>query len=377
MEKSHVSGVAENVESSATPIERVQVSAYTVPTDYPESDGTLEWNKTTMVVVEVSAGGGSGIGYTYADVACAELIHKKLSELVKGENAMSPQAAWRKMQHETRNLGRLGLVAMGISAVDAALWDLKARLMDVPLCVLLGAVRKSVPIYGSGGFTSYPIPKLQEQLAGWASQGIPEMKMKVGREAAADIERVHAAREAVGPETRLFVDANGAYSRKQALSQAEKFANHDVCWFEEPVAADDLEGLHLIRERAPAGMDVAAGEYGFGLPYFHRMLQHGAVDVLQADVTRCAGVTGFLQAASVSEAYHIPFSAHTSPAQHVHACCAVMSFRNLEFFHDHVRIERMFFEGFPEIENGALKPDLSRPGSGLEFKRSDAKPYSV
>lgn len=368
---------AADVGSSSVPIGKMQVSAYTIPTDYPESDGTPEWKKTTIVVVEVAGGGKTGIGYTYADVACAELIHKTLSELVKDENVMSPSFAWRKMQHEMRNLGRLGLVAMAISAVDAAIWDLKARLLDLPLCTLLGAVRESVPIYGSGGFTSYPIPKLQEQLAGWVSQGIPEVKMKVGRDASANIERVHAARQAIGAAVRLFVDANGAYSRKQALQQAEKFAQQEVCWFEEPVPADDLEGLREVRQRAPGGMDIAAGEYGFGLPYFQRMLQHEAVDVLQADVTRCAGITGFLQAASVAEAYHIPFSAHTSPAQHLHPCCAVLSFRNLEFFHDHVRIECMFFDGFPEIVNGALKPDLSRPGNGLEFKRSDAVRYSA
>jgi L-alanine-DL-glutamate epimerase-like enolase superfamily enzyme len=290
---------------------------------------------------------------------------------------MAPAASWNAMVARTRNLGRPGIVSMAISAVDTALWDLKARLLDVPLLTLLGAVRDSVPAYGSGGFTSYTQKQLQDQLSWWVEQGITRVKMKIGRDAKADIGRVAAARDAIGRETELFVDANGAYSRKQALEQAEKFAGFKVAWFEEPVSSDDLIGLRLLRNRAPAGMEIAAGEYGYDSGYFRRMLASGAVDVLQADATRCGGVTGFLQAAALCEAHHVPLSAHTAPSIHIHLGCAATPLRHLEYFHDHVRIENMFFDGVRSPINGELAPDLSRPGMGIELKHADVQRFAA
>lgn len=363
---------------SSAPISRVSVSAHTVPTDLPEADGTVAWDSTTIVIVEAEASGKKGIGYTYADLATARLIESKLSGIVVACDAMSPASIYMRMWRETRNLGRPGIVSMAISAVDAAVWDLKARLLGLPLATLLGRVRDSVPVYGSGGFTSYSDQQLAEQLGGWARQGLRSVKMKIGCDAQRDVERVRVARKAIGAATELFVDANGAYSRKQALSQAEVFAaEFGVSWFEEPVSSDDLAGLRLLRDRAPARIEIAAGEYGYDVFYFRRMLEAGAVDVLQADMTRCGGVTGFLQVAALCEAYNIPLSAHTAPAQHAHVCCAAVPLRHIEYFHDHVRIERMFFEEVPELVNGDLRPDLSRPGMGLELKRADASRFAA
>ncbi|HEV7226283.1 MAG TPA: enolase C-terminal domain-like protein [Pirellulales bacterium] len=358
-------------------IERIDVSAFTIPTDAPESDGTYEWTSTTLVVVETHAGGESGLGYTYADAATAGLIHDQLADVVAGLDAFAVPLAWQRMVQSIRNLGRPGVASMAIAAVDVALWDLKAMLLGLPLVSLLGAARDSAPVYGSGGFTSYSLDRLQEQLGGWAGQGIRHVKMKIGRDAAADRQRVAAAREAIGSEVELFVDANGAYSRKQALAQAESFAEQEVCWFEEPVSSDDLAGLRVLRDRAPPGMEIAAGEYGYDLPYFRRMLEAGAVDVLQIDATRAAGISGFLQAAAVAAAFGLEVSAHCAPALHAHPCCAIANVRPLEYFHDHARIEQMLFDGAPKPVAGALRPDLSRPGMGLEFKRADAERYAI
>ena len=358
-------------------IDRLEAREYTVPTDFPESDGTFEWTATTLVVVHAFGGGEVGFGYTYADLATATLISKFLLKIAEGQDAMSPVANWNAMVRRIRNLGRPGIASMAISAVDVALWDLKARLLNVPLVNLLGAVRESVPIYGSGGFTSYSNGQLRDQLSGWVEQGISRVKMKIGREAKADLRRVGAAREAIGRDAELFVDANGAYSRKQALAQAEKFADVGVSWFEEPVSSDDLEGLRLLRDHAPAGMDIAAGEYGYDSWYFRRMVEAGAVDVLQADATRCGGITGFLQASALCEAHHLPLSAHTAPTIHTHLGCATTPLRHLEYFHDHVRIEKMFFDGVRSPVNGELSPDFSRPGMGIEFKQIDAQPFAA
>ncbi len=363
--------------SSSVPIDRVEVSAYKVPTDTPESDGTFEWNSTTIVIVEATAGGQTGLGFSYADTSTARLIAELLASVVTGRDALGIPGSFAAMVASIRNLGRPGIASMAISAVDTALWDLKAKLLDVALVTLLGAVRETAPVYGSGGFTSYSDRQLSEQFGGWVERGIPRVKMKIGRNPSDDLRRVRVARETIGRSVDLFVDANGAYDRKQALAFAEVFADLGVIWFEEPVSSDDLDGLRLIRDRAPAGMDITAGEYGYDLFYFRRMLDAGAVDVLQADATRCGGITGFLAAGILCEARGMPISAHCAPTLHAHPGCAMPAFRHLEFFHDHDRIEQLFFDGALSPIHGALRPDSGRPGLGIEFKRQDVERYAV
>jgi L-alanine-DL-glutamate epimerase-like enolase superfamily enzyme len=365
------------VSGEGVAVQRLAVSVYTIPTDHPESDGTFAWSSTTMVLVEASAGDETGLGYSYTHRAAAALIEHTLADVALGRSAFDVDGTWDAMLYSIRNLGRPGLVSSAIAAVDIALWDLKARLLGLPLVTLLGAVRDAAPVYGSGGFTSYSVRQLCQQLSGWVRQGIPRVKMKIGTEPRQDPERVRAAREAIGADAELFVDANGAYDRKQALAFAELFAESEVSWFEEPVTSDDLEGLRLIRDRAPAGMDIAAGEYGYDLWYFRRMLDAGAVDVLQADATRCAGITGFMRAGVLCEARSLPFSAHTAPSVHAHPACALPALRHVEYFHDHARIERMLFDGALEPIHGALRPDRSRPGLGLVLKRADAARFAI
>lgn len=363
--------------SDARPrITEVSARAVTIPTDAPESDGTFAWTATTLVLATVKGGGAEGLGYSYAAGAAAEVINGSLADLLKGREVFNVPALWEAMRWQVRNLGSRGVCACAISAVDAALWDLKAKILGLPLCELLGRRRETVPVYGSGGFISYDDDRLRSQLSGWADQGCRWVKMKVGRDPDHDLERVKAARQAIG-ETELFVDANGAWQAKQALYWAARYASFGVTWFEEPTSSDDLEGLRLVREQGPAGMDVAAGEYGFESFYFRRMLEAGAVDVLQADATRCLGITGFLQAAALCSAWNRPLSSHCAPALHLHAACAAPMLRHMEWFHDHVRIEQMIFEGAPQLKHGAIAPDLSRPGLGLELKAQDLQRYAA
>jgi L-alanine-DL-glutamate epimerase-like enolase superfamily enzyme len=359
-------------------VDRIDVGAYTVPTEAPESDGTLEWQTTTAVVVEAHGGGRTGVGYTYCHTAAADLASGLLSDVVTGRDVLRPGAAWTAMQAAVRNVGRPGLAAEAISAVDIALWDLKARVLDLPLVAVLDAVHDTVPVYGSGGFTSDPPERVAEQLGGWVEAGIPRVKMKVGRDPEADFERLAAARDAIGPKAELYVDANGAYRRKQALAWATVFAAADVRWFEEPVSSDDIDGLRLLRDRAPAGMDIAAGEYGYTLADFRRLLAAGAVDCLQADVTRCGGISGFLRVAALTDAAEVDLSAHCAPQISAHACTAVWHLRHLEYFHDHVRVERLLFDDILEPQaGGVLTPDRDRPGNGLQIRRAAAERYRV
>jgi L-alanine-DL-glutamate epimerase-like enolase superfamily enzyme len=359
----------------STRVDRIEVSAFTVPTDSPESDGTLRWDSTTMVLVEVAGGGERGLGYTYGDVSVGTFIESKLATEVEGADAMSPPVTWARMQHAIRNAGRPGVGAMAVSAVDVALWDLKARLLGVPLADALPRFHPEVPVYGSGGFTSYSDERLAEQLGGWAEGGIPRVKMKVGRVPRRDPERTRVAREAIGENVELLVDANGAYARKQALYWAEAFAEDGITYLEEPVTSEDHEGLRLLRDRGPGGLAIAAGEYEWTLAGLADLA--GCVDILQADVTRCGGITNLLRVDGICKGRQIPFSAHCAPAVSAHACCALESLLHLEYFHDHVRVEAMLFDGVLGPDEGYLRPDRERPGLGLELKRADAERYAA
>ena len=357
-------------------VERLTVSAYEIPTDAPESDGTLEWDSTTVVVVEVEAGGETGLGYTYGDASIARFVVSNLAICVQGSDPLSVRDTSARMGARIRNTGRPGLGFMAISAVDIALWDLKARLLGLPLVDVLDRAHDAVPVYGSGGFCSYSLDRLREQLGDWVEQGIPRVKLKVGREPAADAERVAAVREEIGDEPAVYVDANGAFSPKQALEWAERYRSEwSVSWFEEPVSSADLEGLQLVRERGPAGLDVAAGEYAYVPRDALNLI--GAVDCLQLDVTRCGGITGLLQLSGLAAAHALDVSGHCAPQLSAHAFCAVQNVRHLEYFHDHVRIESLLFDGALEPEGGALRPDRSRPGHGLELRRAGAEEYRV
>lgn len=359
-------------------VQRLDVRAYRVPTeDGPESDGTAKWDATTLVLVHIEAAQVKGIGYTFANQATAAVISDELKPLVIGSDPLSNAVTIHEMWTKVRNFGQCGIAAMAISAVDIALWDLKARLLKVPLCTLFGMARDSVPVYGSGGFTSYDERQLCDQLSGWVRSGIPRVKMKVGREPARDPARVGAARKAIGRDAELYVDANGAYAVEEALALAERFAAQEVTWFEEPVVHHDMIGLRRVRERVPRGMAIASGEYGYRPDYFARMLSTGCIDVVQADASRCGGFSGLLAADALCESANLPLSTHCAPYLHLHAALACKTLRHAEYFHDHVRIEHMLFDGASHPVDGALAPDLARPGLGLEFKAQDAERYLI
>jgi L-alanine-DL-glutamate epimerase-like enolase superfamily enzyme len=366
--------------SSSAGITDLRTSVYRVPTDRPEADGTFQWDCTTMLLVEAVADSGQrGCGFSYCAGAAANVVHHVLAPIVVGSTLADLGRTWSSMVASVRNIGRQGVAATAISAVDIALWDLAARMADLPLFRLLGAHRESVPIYGSGGFTSYTDDQLASQLQSWVQQGIPHVKMKIGTDWGSrpdvDLGRVAIARAAIGDPAGLFVDANGAYTTKQAIGLAREFADYGVSYFEEPVSSDHLDQLALIRQNVT--QDVAAGEYGFDPWYLRTMLESGAVDILRADATRCLGVTGWLQAAEVAHSFGTPLSAHCAPSIHAQLACAAPQISHIEYFHDHVRIEHMLFDGALDPIQGYLHPDPSRPGLGLELKYSDAERYAV
>jgi L-alanine-DL-glutamate epimerase-like enolase superfamily enzyme len=357
---------------------RLAASAYTIPTDTPEADGTLEWTSTTLVLVEAGAEDRTGIGWTYGPATIAEVVTSLLTPAVRETGVLDPPAAHERMCRAVRNAGRPGLCSMAISAVDCALWDLKARLLELPLHRLLGTVHEEVPVYGSGGFTTYDTGRMREQLGHWtASQGIRRVKIKIGEawgtRESRDVERLRLARDIIGSDVELYADANGAYGVKQAIRVAEAAMGLGLRWLEEPVSSDDLTGLRAVRDAVDC--EVTAGEYGYDLPYFTRLIP--AVDCPQADVTRVGGITEFLRVAGLARAHGRDLSAHCAPHLHAAAMAAIPNARHIEWFHDHARIEAMLFDGALDPDGGAIRPRDDVPGFGLELRRQDAEPYRV
>jgi L-alanine-DL-glutamate epimerase-like enolase superfamily enzyme len=365
--------------SNDGPIVRgITADVYVIPTESPEADGTLAWDKTTMVLASARAGAARGIGWTYAAAAAGSVIAEVLAGAVIGRSALDVPGAAEAMARAVRNIGRPGIAATAISAVDIALWDLKARLLGSSLVQLLGQARDGVPIYGSGGFTSYDDHQTRDQLAGWVQKDhIPRVKIKIGESWGTrehrDLERVALAREVIGPGTELYADANGGYTAGQAVRVADQLAEYGVTWFEEPVSSQDLAGLAAVRRQVRP--DVAAGEYSWSLADSARLLDAGAVDCLQLDVTRCGGITEFLRGSALAAAHNRQVSGHCAPNLHARVGVAVPNLRHVEYFHDHQRIERMLFDGALDPESGILTPDPGQPGLGLTLRDSDAERY--
>ncbi len=332
------------------------------------------------MLVEVGAAGRVGTGWTYGPAAVARIVADMLREVVVDRSVWDTTGSFAAMVAAIRNVGRPGVASCAISAVDTALWDLKARLLQLPLSALLGRVREEVAVYGSGGFTTYDETQLTDQLDGWVSgQQIPRVKIKIGEswgtQTARDLTRMQQARAVIGDAAELFVDANGGYRRKQAVRLMREASDLDIRWFEEPVSSDDLVGLRLVRDGVNA--DVTAGEYGHDLAYFQRMCDAQAVDCVQVDISRCGGITEWMRITAVVAAAGLEVSGHCAPHLHAAAAAATPNLRHLEWFHDHVRIESMLFDGTLDPSGGTIRPDAGAEGNGLTLRRTDADRYRV
>ncbi len=350
---------------------KLQTTTFRFRTCAPEADATLAWDATTVVAVEVEADAAVGLGWTYSTAAAAQIIRDHLAPAIEQFDPVNIPTAWEAMHRAVRNLGSRGIVAQAISAVDIALWDLKARLVDLPLADLLGRARESVPVYGSGGFTTMRDAELEQEVKRWAAMGCTAMKIKIaeswGAAVERDLARMRTVRTVAGDGVSLMADANGGYTRGQARRVGAALDELGVVWFEEPVSSDDVEGLRAVR--GSVRCDVAAGEYAADLYDVARLCP--VVDCLQLDVTRCGGYTGFQRSAAVAAAHSLDVSAHCAPALHAPIAAAVPNLRHVEWFADHARLEPVLVDGMPTVRDGVIRPSAT-PGHGLSI-RADAR----
>ncbi|MDQ6850337.1 MAG: mandelate racemase [Actinomycetota bacterium] len=348
-------------------IDDIGVAVYRFPTPEPEADGTLSWDATTAVTVTLHAAGRTGLGWTYSSPSAAHVVQNHLADVVRGRDAMNVGAGWEAMHRACRNLGTRGLVMQALSAVDIAWWDLKARLLDLPLTTLFGVHRATVPIYGSGGFTTLTATQLAEQVAVWHSVGCTAMKIKIGESWGTnidrDLDRVRRLRDLAGHHVALMVDANGGYTVGQARRVGADLDDLGVIWFEEPVSSDDTAGLAGLRGQLQC--DIAAGEYAADNYEISSLLP--VVDCLQLDATRCGGYTGWLAGANLAHARNLQVSAHCAPALHAPVAASIPNLRHIEWFADHALLEPLLVDGGPAATGGALVLDYAGPGHGMSI----------
>lgn len=351
-----------------------EVAVYRVPTPQPEADGTAAWSATTVVVVRIGEEGEQGLGWSYTEPAAASVVTGAIAPLLQDADLDDIPELRHRMQRRLRNAGATGIAASALSAVDTALWDLKARRHRIPLPDLLGRARDSVRIYGSGGFTTYDDATTAAELEHWLELGASAVKIKVGEsfgtDADRDLARVALARSVVGGAVEVFVDANGGYSVKRAVRMGQVLRELDVRWFEEPVSADFPRRLAEVRRQT--AIDVAAGEYVWRTGDAEALLEADAVDCLQLDVTRCGGYSGFLECSAMAAGRGLDVSVHCGPHLALPVALSVPNLRHIEFFIDHERVDEALFDGLPRVVDGALVSRADAPGHGIGI-RADAE----
>ena len=323
--------------------------------------------------------GFKGLGLTYSTPGIRQVVENGLKSVLVGQDPFNIEKLWNDMFWQVRGYGRKGIAFCAISAVDIGLWDLKAKALGLPLYRLLGPYTDSVPVYGSGGWTNYTQEELVAEMVGYVEQGIKQVKMKVGKDFGQsereDILRLAAVREAVGDDVAVYIDANNGYYTKQAIYMAREFEQFQVGWFEEPVLADDIQGLAEIR--GATDIPVATGEHEYTKYGFKELIASGGTDIAQPDIGRVGGVTEWMKVAHLAHSFNMPVAPHALQLVHLHVACATPNLKTVEYMNILLETDRAFFTEFPEQKDGMWSPYPDKPGLGLELDPAAVEQYSV
>ena len=355
----------------------LSAACYRIPLASPLTDATHgRHDHYDLVTVEVVAEGGrTGLGYTYTvhagGAAILALIERDLAPLLLGAHAGAIESLWRRMWQWTHYIGRGGIAAFAISAVDIALWDLSGQVRQEPLWRVLGAdAANPVPAYVGGIDLLLPLDELLKQTRHALGGGFRAVKMKVGRDALGeDLERVAAMRDLVGADTALMVDANMRWSVDEAVAAARELERFGVYWLEEPIEPDDYEGHRQVAERG--GLPLAAGENLRTVSEFTHLIGAGGVAFPEPDVSNIGGISAWMKVAELAAEHGLPVTSHGVHELHVHLLAAVP---NASFLEVHGFATERFVRQPPRLECGAaLPPD--RPGHGVELDRAALHPF--
>ncbi|NQW16038.1 MAG: mandelate racemase/muconate lactonizing enzyme family protein [Chloroflexi bacterium] len=346
----------------------------TIPTPPAGAKGS----SSLFVHIKTDAG-FEGLGTAAGLKATRSVIQDNLKDLLVGQDPFNIEKIWNDMFWRVRGYGRKGIAFQAVSAIDIALWDLKAKALGLPLYRLLGPFTDTVPVYGSGGWTNYSEDELVEEQMSYVNRGIPRVKMKVGKDFGhserEDLQRLDAVRTAVGDDVEIFVDANNGYYAKQAIRMAVEFEDYGVGWFEEPVLADDIAGLAAVASSTT--IPVATGEHEYTKFGFKDLITAGGVDIVQPDIGRVGGVTEWMKVAHMAHAFNLPVAPHAFQLIHLHTACATPNLKVVEYLGSVESNDELWYTEFPKPVNGMWSPYPDRPGLGLELDPDVVKNNSI
>jgi L-alanine-DL-glutamate epimerase-like enolase superfamily enzyme len=355
-------------------IEDVRTEWLRVPISPPIADATHVLRLMDLILVEVRAGDFRGSSYMlsfdYGPAVLRGLVDQELKRHIVGMDADNIRAVYEANLRVTEYIGREGVAMWGTAAIDVALWDLLARRLGVPASLLFGANTKAVPVYGSGGWISYTDEQLADEVSSYVSRGFAGVKIKIGGDEDRDVERVRSVRQAIGPHRKLMVDANQGLTLEHALRLARKLEDCHLDWFEEPFPKDDLESYQRLSNAT--GIPLAAGEREFGVPPFRRLVAERCISVVQPDLLRVGGVTGWRQVAGLADSHLLRIAPHFYREYDVHLAAAEPNLIAIESFD---WLDPLLEEPFEVRDGLAAVPD--RPGFGVTFRQEAIREYRV
>lgn len=309
---------------------------------------------------------GIGIGYLEFGYEVAQKAYKVAESAILGENPLANESIADKLFWRFRG-ARKGYAFSIMSVIDIALWDIKGKVANMPVYQLLGGSKTSLPIYSSGGWTSYTKEELVEEAVRAIEEGYDTVKIKVGYKRGAapreDVRRVEAVRKAIGDNAGLMIDANNAWTAGEAAKFIQDVEQFDIIWFEEPTIADDYEGLAYVRSKT--NIPVATGEHEFTKFGVRDLVLNKSVDILQVDVSRCGGITEMMKINSIAQAWNLRFAPHCIDLVAAHVLSASPNGMILERIRAEDGIMNAVFPDAPKPENGVLNL-TNKPGLGLD-----------
>jgi L-alanine-DL-glutamate epimerase-like enolase superfamily enzyme len=355
-------------------IDDVRTEWLRVPISPAIADATHVLRFMDLILVEVRAGEFCGSSYMlsfdYGPAVLRGLVDQELKRRVLGMEADDIRAVYETNLRATEYIGREGVAMWGTAAIDVALWDLLARRLGVPVSLLFGAITKAVPVYGSGGWISYTDEQLADEVSRYVSRGFAGVKIKIGGDEDRDVERVRAARRAIGTDRKLMVDANQGLTLERALRLARRLEEFRLEWFEEPFPKDDLESYARLSNATE--IPLAAGEREFGVPPFRRLVAARCLSVVQPDLLRVGGVTGWRQVAGLADSYLLRIAPHFYREYDVHLAAAQPNLIAIESFD---WLDPLLEAPFEVRDGLAAVPD--RPGFGVTFRQEAIREYRV